>query len=130
MSRRWPNTQHWQDIWKALDRISGKSRRRYGEWLFGLPPSGLRAHIDREDIPHEELVRLEDLIAAEFRELIAGQRKAMDDILKASREFNGQSAGRRFDVRTAEIKDINDYAEAFATQWCEKNVIGWKKEAA
>ena len=64
MTKKMPNTKHWQDTWEALDRIAGSSKRRYGEELFGLPRGGLRAHIDRHDITHEELVRIEDLIAA------------------------------------------------------------------
>lgn len=130
MSKRWPNTDHWRRTWEALDRIAGSRRRRYGEELFGLSRGGLRAHIDRHDIPHEELVRIEDLIAAAFREAIEGWRKGLEEFAIAAREFEGKSAGRRFDVKTAAIKDCNDYAEAFANQWCEENVIGWKKKEA
>ncbi|MFK4581119.1 hypothetical protein [Bradyrhizobium ottawaense] len=130
MNRRWPNTKHWQDTWEALDRIAGSRKRRYGEELFGLPRGGLRAYIDRHDITHEELVRIEDLIAAAFRAVMEDWRRGLEEIERDARVFDGKSAVRRFEVRTAEIQDCNDYAEAFANQWCEDNVIGWKKEAA
>lgn len=130
MSKKWPNTDHWQRTWEALDRIAGSRRRRYGEELFGLPRGGLRAHIDRHDITHEELVRIEDLIAAAFREVIENWRQGLEEMAIAARKFDGKSAGRRFALKTANLTEWNEIVEVFANQWCEENVIGWKKEAA
>ena len=108
MSKRWPNTDHWQRTWEALDRLAGSRRRRYGEELFGLPRGGLRAHIDRHDIPHEELVRIEDLIAAAFRVVIEDWRQGLEQIEIDAREFDDKSAARRFEVRQAARRVYDD----------------------
>lgn len=98
---RWPNTDHWIRVSKALDQLAGKSWRRYGEGLFELPLRGLRAHIDRADIPEKELIRIEELLAIKLRVQISDWRKSVETAERAADVFDGEVDVRRFEVRRA-----------------------------
>ncbi|WP_340672363.1 hypothetical protein [Bradyrhizobium ottawaense] len=128
--RRRQYTDFWIYFEAALRVISKRSWRRLGEELLGLERGELRL-VDNAALSDEVLRVIEDLVSQAMHDRAAELRAQADEIERAAHVFEGKAAVRRFDVKTAEIKDCNDYAEAFANQWCEENVIGWKeKEAA
>lgn len=127
--RRRQNTDLWQRVVAALELVYGKSWRRRGEELFKLERGELRL-VDNSALPEDAVAITEDVVAWAMHDRAAALREEADALERAARAFEGKSAGRRFDVRTAKLQSMNEIADAFANDWCEANVIGWKKMEA
>jgi hypothetical protein len=125
--QRWPNTQLWQRSKAALRYINGKSWRRGGEWIFGVGRGELRSLIDCEQ-PEEMMVYIEDTIQAALREFAADMKARALASENAVTEFDSDSSLRRWQVKSAHIREMDELVDAFCMDWYEKNAM--KQETA
>jgi hypothetical protein len=112
---RWPNTPHWQRFEAALRIAYGTSWLRGGEKFFGLDRGELRRALDRE-LPKDLISALEDQISWALRDQACEMQTQAAKFEWAAAAFDGASEVRRFDAKTARIKDWNNYVDAFARE--------------
>ncbi|MCS3893460.1 hypothetical protein M2171_002593 [Bradyrhizobium japonicum USDA 38] len=115
MSRRRQHTEFFGRVVSALRVIDRRRWRRRGEKLLDVDPGELDL-VDNATLSDEVLCVIEDLISQALHDKVATLRAAADAAKRAARNFDGKSASRRFDVKTAKIDDMNEFVDAWALE--------------
>jgi hypothetical protein len=104
------------------------SRNQHLDLRSGIEsaPRVLHCIADGAALPEGMLCLVEDLVARDMHDRAAALRAEADAVERAAHDFEGQSSMRRFDVKTARIKDYNEFVNAFAREM----LADMQKEAA
>ncbi|QOZ66388.1 MULTISPECIES: hypothetical protein [Bradyrhizobium] len=113
----------------ALHAIDRRGLKRLSKKLLNAHPGDLDLP-DGAEFSNTFLTRVENTVSRAMHVKVASLRAQANALERAAFDFDGKSAVRRFEVKTAHLNSMNELVEAFADDWCDKNVIGWRKKEA
>lgn len=99
----------------ALRTVDRRGLKRLSKKLLNAHPGDLDLP-DGAAFSNEFLTRVEDLVSRAMHDKAAALRAQADAVERAARDFDGKSAMRRFEVKTAHIEETNAFVDAWALE--------------